>query len=311
MTATSLSQKCASLLFYLIRSYTRVSPVKKGKGRLIKLAMRLPIDLADSELVRLPDGRCLCINLRSCRGMYYGVYFAYEYERVISQIMREMIRPGDVCFDVGANLGWYTTLMSGLCGSIGQVHSFEPVPYIFQELRKNVDLSKCVAKCFLNNVAVGNMETRASMHVFADLPDGHSSLSTMNRTDFKKTDCRVITLNEYTAERSIPGVDFVKCDVEGAELMALQGATKLFRQKTPPIWVIEIARETLKGFGRIPNDVISFMKDQAPYHFYAIDERRGQLKSINGFAAEDIGANVLCIPEGIHKERLPVTLSIK
>ena len=310
MFVKASSPKTASLLFKLIRGYTRVSPIRKGKGRLMNLAMQLPVDLPENEVVCLRDGRQLCINLRSCRGMYSGVYFFGEYERAISQIVRQIIHPGDICFDVGANLGWYTTLMSSLCGAKGQVHAFEPVPFIFEQLRKNVALSKCGSTCCLNNVAVGDTKRKASMHVFADLPNGHSSLSTMDRTDFNSVDCGMITLDQYTAERSIGEVNFVKCDIEGAELLALRGATRLFRQKLPPIWIIEMARETLKGFGKIPNDIIAYMKDQAPYKFFAIDEIRGNLNRIDGFAAEDIGANVLCVADGTPGERLPDALRV-
>jgi FkbM family methyltransferase len=271
----------------------------------MKLAMRLPVDLPDNEIVRLSDGRRLCISLRSGRGMYDGVYFFGEYEPAITQIVRGIVRPGDVCLDVGANLGWYTTLMCSLCGNNGKVHAFEPVPFIFRELQKNVALSECTPACCLNMVAVGNSHRKASMHVFEDLPNGHSSLSTLSRGRFKIADCTIITLNEYIKEKSLAQVDIIKCDAEGAELWILQGAGLLFRQKVPPIWIIEMAKATLSEFGCAPNDIILYMKDQASYRFYAIDELRGRLKQIDGFNEDDIGANVLCLPEAIAKDRLP------
>jgi FkbM family methyltransferase len=301
-------QKAENLLFRLIRGYTRMSPVRKGKATLMNLAIRLPVSRPEPEIVKLRDGRQFCLYLRSSQNMYSGVYFYGEYERVISQMVKEMVRSGDICFDLGANLGWYTTLMSRLCGPNGQVHAFEPVPFIFEQLQKNVTLSKGLSNCCLNNIAVSNSEGKTSMHVFTGLPNGHSSLSAMNRADFSKFECRMSTVNQYIAEQSIREVDFVKCDIEGAELLALRGATRLFKQKVPPVWIIEISKETLRGFGNLPNEIICFMKEQAPYQFFAIDEARGDLNPIDGFAAEDIGANVLCIPKGINTDRLPAVL---
>jgi FkbM family methyltransferase len=308
MSTKSHFQKAENLLFRLIRGYTRMSPVRKGKATLMNFALRLPISRPEPEIVKLRDGRQFCLYMRTSPNMYPGVYFYGEYERGISQIVKGMVRSGDICFDLGANLGWYTTLMSRLCGPNGQVHAFEPVPFIFEQLQKNVALSKCLSNCRLNNIAVSNSEGKASMHVFAGLPNGHSSLSAMNRADFSEFECRMSTLNQYIAEQSIKEVDFVKCDIEGAELLALQGATRLFRQKVPPVWIIESSKVTLSGFGNLPDEIICFMKEQAPYQFFAIDDVRGGVNPIDGFAVEDIGANVLCIPEGISADRLPAVL---
>jgi hypothetical protein len=85
--------------------------------------------------------------------------------------------------------------------------------------------------------------------------------------------------------------------------MFLHGATKLFEQKVPPVIMAEMALGTTKGFGYLPNDLIEFMRQRAAYDFYALNDFDGTLRKIDGFAPDDIGANVLCLPGNCDSRR--------
>lgn len=291
-------------LLKLIRLYTLNSPVRKGKYRLSHLALRLSRKLPDEAIVSTTDGRRLYADLSSW-GMYETVYFLGEYERAVTHFISSVVRSDDLCLDIGANFGWYTTLLRSLCGPRGAVHAFEPVPGIFARLEKNVALAGSPPNVHLNNVALGDAPGTVTMHQFAGLTNGHSSLSTMGRTDYTTVESPLITLDSYLEEHHLEEVNFVKVDIEGAELMLFKGAGKLFRQKVPPIWMIEMALGTTRGFNYLPNDLVSYMKEQADYEFYAVDEVSLSLIPIDGFAPDDIGANVLCIPAAHYRDRLP------
>jgi len=252
------------------------------------------------------DGRTFYVDLHSSPGMYDTVYFLGEYEQFISGIVSRILRPGDVCLDVGANYGWYTTLMRRLCGSGGEVHAFEPVPWIFDRLRKNFQLAGSPGNIHLNNVGVTDASGETVMHVFSGLPHGHSSMSDMGRSDYSCVKCSSITLDSYLQERQCRQVHFVKCDVEGAEMKVFMGAQSLFRQDVPPIWIIEMAKATTMGFGYRINDLLTYMKERSDYEFYAIDETRPALVLFSEFAEEDIGANVLCMPAKHYRDRMAV-----
>jgi hypothetical protein len=66
----------------------------------------------------------------------------------------------------------------------------------------------------------------------------------------------------------------------------------------------EMALGTTKGFGYLPNDLIEFIRQRAAYEFYALDDFNGSLRRIDGFAPNDVGANVLCIPVNHDPKRL-------
>ena len=213
-----------------------------------------------------------------------------------------------MCLDVGANMGWYTTLLNKLSGPEGEVHAFEPVPRIYEALKKNVALLDDSSNVHINNCALGDAPGKVELHLFAGLPNGHTSISTMGRTDFTTVESPIVTLDSYLEEKQIERVDFVKVDIEGAELMFFKGANKLFSQEIPPIWMIEMALGTTKGFGYLPNDLIEYMKKHADYVFYAVQEPLGKLKIVEGFAPDEIGANVLCVPAANYGKRFETSL---
>jgi FkbM family methyltransferase len=278
----------------LVRLYTFNSPIRRGKLRLSRLAMRLSKFAPRDIIVSTVDGRRLYADLAT--GMCESLFFQGEYERAVTRVITTVVERGDVCLDVGANFGWYATLLRDLCGTNGSVHAFEPVPETFKTLEKNVGLGANRSNVHINNVALGDRPGNIEMHVFAGLPNGHSSISAMGRSDYKSVASPMITLDSYLTENCIEKVDFIKVDVEGAELMLLKGAEKLFKQAIPPIWMMEMALGTTREFGYFPDELIQFLRVRADYEFYAVEEPTGTLKRIEGFALDDIGANVLCLP---------------
>lgn len=287
-------------LLKFVRLYTFYSPWRKGKYRLYQFALNNCGTLPQEHVVKTKDGRRLFADLRN--KMYDTVYFLGEYEMAVTEVIEKITRPGDVCLDVGANFGWYATLLARR--NAGQVHAFEPVPPTFARLEENFRLAGSPPNLILNNLALGGEFKQIEMHVFDNLPDGHSSLSTMGKNNYVTYQSAMVTLDSYLESENVEAVNFVKVDIEGAEKMFLDGARSLFKQETPPLMVIEMALETSCHFGYAPNDLIEQISAEAAYDFYAIDDQTVELKKIEGFAPGDIGANVLCVPQGKYGERL-------
>lgn len=289
-----------NLIKKLIRGYTFYTPIKRGRYRLSEFALRFNGQEESEKIIKTKDGRKLIFPLAN--GSYRFVYFIGSYEPAITEIFKKIIKKGDVCFDIGANVGWYTTLFQKLVGETGEVHAFEPMPQTFNFLKRNAELNKQFDNLTLNNLALGDVEKNIDLHIFPDLPDGHASISTFGHQNYQTFSCPMITLDSYLAEKNISNVNLVKIDIEGAELMMLKGANKLFEQEVPPIFEIEMALATSKSFGYLPNDLIEYIKSKAEYDFYAIDEVKDKLCKIEGFKPYDIGANVLCVPKNQYPE---------
>ena len=288
--------KLEILWLKFIRLYTFYFPIDKGKGRLFILAKKFCRHLPKEILADTEDGRKLYVGLSDWSGD--GIFFLGRYESFCTEIMSRHIKKGDVCLDVGANIGWFTTLFAKLCGSSGQVHAFEPVPKTFADLQRNVAINQTGANVFINNFGLGDVEKEFEIHLFPDLPNGHASLAA--KPDHKSETVPVLikTLDSYLAERNIDQVDFIKVDVEGAEQMFLKGGKSIFQQQKPPVLFMEMALGNTKEFGYKPDDIILFIKENGDYDFFALDETNRKLRRIEGFTDDDIGANVLCVPQG-------------
>ena len=296
-TATPLRRKLESMILHAVRAYTFNTPLAKGKYRAFMMALDLCKSLPEPEIVATNDGRRLWADLST--GMHEGVFFLGEYERALTELTKLLIKPGDLCLDVGANFGWYTTMFHKLVGSSGEVHAFEPVPTTFDELVRNCKLisDPPPENVHLNNFALGETTGQFKINLFAGLTTGHASLSDQGRDDATSFDCEVSTLNSYLENNGIQSVDFVKVDVEGSELSFLKGAGRLFRQEKPPFILMEMALNTTRNFGYVPDDLIKFIGSHSSYEFYKIDESGLKLVKIEGFTQNDMGANVLSLPE--------------
>lgn len=288
------SKTAAARFISLVRLYTFYFPINRGKGRVFSLAKRFCKTFPRNVVTATKDGRRLEVGFRDWADDL--IYFLGTYETFCSETIKKHIRRGDVCLHVGANIGWYSTLFRELCGADGAVHSFEPVPQTFVELEKNVALNGSPPNVFLNCCALGDEEKTSEIHLFDGVPSGHASLAPKKNQKAELISVKIRTLDSYLTEHKISRVDFVKVDVEGAELMFLKGAKKLFEQPKPPVIFMEMALNTTKEFGYKPNDLIAYIGEQAAYDFYEFEEIKEKLVKIEGFSDEQMGANVICIP---------------
>lgn len=149
-----------------------------------------------------------------------------NYEKLI---YLRSINKGNVIFDIGANIGNFTKLFSILCGNKGEVHCFEPIPETYHALLRGVNHLKNVRP---QNIAAGHTNSRMPMSY--DSSDSEkASLSQTNNTD--KCEVEVIRLDDYISKLDLKRLDFVKCDVEGYELEALEGMKLSLRAFLPQI----------------------------------------------------------------------------
>ena len=207
------------------RFYTWNSPIRRGKGRVYQTVLAACRSRSREREIRLADGRRLSMNYSL--GQNDHVVFVGEYEPFLTQVCRELIGAGDVCVDVGANFGWYTTLFATLVGDSGEVHAFEPVAETFANLETNVELLPDSARVRANRIALGDSESEIVINVFTEIGLGYSSFSDQGRKDAVPEKCRMTTLDAYWDEVGGREVNFLKADVEGAELMMLRGARSI------------------------------------------------------------------------------------
>lgn len=141
------------------------------------------------------------------------------------------IKKGDVVFDIGANIGYFTMLFSKLCGKCGEVHSFEPIPATFHKLLYSVESFGNVRTI---NKAVGDYIGLVDMHYNPNESEKASLIKPMN-FEFEKVQVPLISLDTYFKKNDLECLDFVKCDVEGFEFNALKGFEKTLMKYKPKL----------------------------------------------------------------------------
>lgn len=298
--------KLAENWLKLIRFYTFHTPIKKGKYRLLQFALNRIDEMPEIERAYSQDGRTFAAKMET--RMYETVYFLGEYENYVTQVIGAVVKSGDVCFDVGANFGWFTTFLLNLEKTerkkIAEVHAFEPLKKVFENLTENIKLAGSPDNAFLNNCGLTDESSETIIYIVDRLGSGHSSLAKNSEEKVSEEKIKTITFDSYIAEKNIKQVDFIKIDIEGSELNFLKGGRKMFEQKTPPVMMMEMALATTKPFGYLPDDLIKFINEYAEYDFYALDEITKTIAKIDGFKENEVGANVLCVPKNADQNRL-------
>ncbi|MFQ5923504.1 MAG: FkbM family methyltransferase, partial [Anaerolineales bacterium] len=144
------------------------------------------------------------------------------WERDQRRFVRQVVKPGDVSVDVGANVGQYTAELSSLVGSKGKVYAFEPAPANFRLLKMAVEANNC-SNTVIGELAVLDRSRRTELY----LSEMHQGDHRIYQTDDNRPQLRVeaTSLDEFLGSDS--KVDFVKIDVQGAEPLVLRGMRRL------------------------------------------------------------------------------------
>lgn len=199
-------------------------------------------------------------------------------------------------FDVGANLGWYGINIKKRYSDC-KVDFFEPVPDTCDRLRKNVELNN-IKECSVNNI--GLSDRAGTMSFFYDtVASGASSMVNLREmSTTKQIEVRMKTMDEYVTDNSVECLDFLKCDVEGAELLVYRGGKKVIA-KYQPIIFSEMLRKWSAKFQYHPNDIIDFLNIMG-YQCYVI--RNGWLEPFYRVDEDTVETNYFFLHKEKHSE---------
>lgn len=227
----------------------------------------------------------------------------YE-EKELQAILQIMPKNGNF-LDIGANIGWYSLIAAKFFKKL-KIYSFEPIKKTYDFLLKNV-------KCnFLKNIKAYNFGfySENKKILFYTYPEGsgNSSISNLSkRRNVELQKSRVKILDDFINEKKIK-VDFIKCDVEGAELFIFLGAKKALLNDKPIVFC-EMLRKWSKKFKYHPNQIIFLFKDFGYKCFYIsnlsnqkILKKKMRLKEIKKITDKTKETNFLFIHQVKHNK---------
>jgi len=158
---------------------------------------------------------------RKIYGNFYKIpfiHFDMEYGILKGYTNHYTPKEGDTVIDAGAFHGVYTIYASKLVGNTGKIYAFEPEELSYRMLLKNIKLNN------LSNVVVikkGLWSKNCSMG-FRTFKAGNS-ISCFSKDKTETTSINLVKLDDYVEENNIKKIDFIKMDIECAELEALSG----------------------------------------------------------------------------------------
>lgn len=184
--------------------------------------------------------------------LFLGMFEPHQVTR-----FTQVVQPGQVLFDIGANVGFYSLLGSRLVGATGSVVAFEPVIRNLSYLYRHVSMNRCGNVSVLA-AACSDEAGLASFAVASNVGEGHleTAAAVSGRSATVGRALVPTVTADSVAEKIGSMPDVMKVDVEGAEMEVLRGAKRILGERGPRIFLSihsdelrTSCLELLKGYG--------------------------------------------------------------
>lgn len=207
-----------------------------------------------------------------------------EYEPFETDLVKAAVRLGNTVLNVGANIGYYAVLCSGLVGKAGKVIALEPHPDNFQLLRKNIAQNEAWNVEALE-VAAGAVE--GYIQLFPSRTNsGDHSVFLRKDEERNPIDIKVVTLDNLLQELDIEP-DVLIIDVQGAELAVLKGVQRYLHKRSKPLKLfLEVWPQGIRMTEEDPAHLFSLL-EEVNSNLSLIDEKA---KKLNPLSSADLSS---------------------
>lgn len=186
------------------------------------------------------------------------------------ELLRKYIKKGNIVLDIGANIGFYTKILSELVGETGRVYAFEPDKKNYSYLQQNTTHLKNVE---LINKAVSNKTGKITLYQSDLLNVDHKTYETKDYTS--KTEIESVAMDDVIPNHK---VDFIKIDIQGFEYFAFQGMKEIFKQNEDLKIIAELYPYGLNNSGIKVEEFVSFLRNS---NFYIYKMSENELSLLN------------------------------
>lgn len=215
-------------------------------------------------------------------------------------LLNKYIKKGDVVLDIGANIGFYTKILSGLVGDTGKIYAFEPDKTNFAHLINNTENLKNVE--FINK-AVSDKSGTITLYQSDLLNVDHKTYPTEDYTS--KTEIECVAIDDMIPNHK---VDFIKIDIQGFEYFAFQGMKEIFKQNANLKIIAELYPYGLNNSGIKVDEFVSFLRNSG-FYIYRMSENTlniltdDNVKSLNNENYRIHIVDILLSKKAIHEAK--------
>ena len=184
------------------------------------------------------------------------------FDQPIVDVAKRYIKPGTAVLDIGGNFGQMAVIFSKMVGDNGKVYVFEAQDKVFQYLNRTIDANNC-KNIISKDGAVYNVDgvTLIFPEPDLDLPNPYGANSIDPKLK-KGREVKTFTIDSMNIPEKI---SFIKVDIQGSDLFALQGAKNTIMKNKMPI-IFEFEQEFQEQFGTTFQDYVDFV-DEIGYKF--------------------------------------------
>lgn len=215
------------------------------------------------------------------------------FEEVEMEFVKTVLQPGMTVLDAGAHHGLYTLLTSKCVGSRGRVIAVEPSPRERKRLQRHLRLNRC-RNVTVQACALGDQRREEDLFVVEGREDWCNSLRAPQIEERTvKVRVGVERTDDVLKELGIQRLDFIKLDVEGAELSFLQGAARTL-ERWRPVILAEVQDTRTRPWGYAAREIIDLLV-RAKYCWFALTANRNLQPISQQLKVYD--ANLVALPE--------------
>lgn len=196
------------------------------------------------------------------------------FEKTITNYVKSNVKEGQHVIDIGANIGYYSVLFSGLVGSNGKVFAFEPEKSNFEILKKNL-LVNNIKNVIAENMAVSDKNGKAKLYMSKIA--GQHKIYHPKSDIVKIEDTNTITIDTYLTNNNIEPrkISLVKIDVEGVEFAVVEGMKSILANDAITI-ILEFSPKLMIEFGKDPSELIKILT-QYGFEIFLVDEKNNKI----------------------------------
>ncbi len=216
------------------------------------------------------------------------------FESAEINFVQRFLKSGMIALDIGAHHGLYTLLASKRVGPRGKVVAFEPSPRERKQLSRNVRLNSC-SNVRIQPYALGSKRSQTDLYLVDGGEDGCNSLRPpVVNSETHPVRVDVYPFDDVAPKLGLTKVDFIKLDVEGAELDVLKGALGLLRTFPRPVLLVEVYDIRTEPWGYKAREIVQFLARNG-YGWFLLNGD-GSLRSVET-DLDVYDANLVAVPE--------------
>jgi FkbM family methyltransferase len=284
------TESLVTLAHFTRRWHPRENPALYAVGRFLLRKLCHRRNHRPTGLVVMPYDRGLFrCNLSDKLG--YHVMFHGYHDVALARLLRAIVKPGDVCMDLGANVGAYTLVMAFAAGPAGRVIAVEPNPTVAAELRANVSLN-ALMNVDLIQAAVAPHDGEMPFFLPDDRADNLMT-SSASQTSRARREATVKAVSGRTLEAALKGAALraAKIDCIGSEVTVLEQLAGVIERDKPYLF-IDYRLRAWRLFGRRPEEAVDMLRSLG-YDVYVA--REGVVLPLDGAPVPD-KCNIVGVP---------------